>query len=315
MISRHSLREKVLQTVYAFVQSEDNRLDIAEKNMQHELHKLYELYITLFSVIVELADYAQERMDEAKQKHFPTPEELNPNMRFVNNPVIDLIRNNPVYILKTAEFKINWKNEKEIFRNIYQSLIKSEFYLNYMEAETTDFQTDLSFISNLLRKRLSNNSLLFYYFEERNMHWAGDFENVVFWTYKSVKSIEEDKENFILTEDLFLEEEDKNFAVELLRRTVMNLDKTEEMVKSKVENWEVERVALLDLLVMKMAVTEFLDFPTIPLKVTINEYIDVAKVFGSEKSSSFVNGLLNRIQDDLKAEGKIKKTGRGLIEN
>ncbi len=155
MLNRRFLREKTLQTLYAFYQGGADDARIAEKNIEFGAHKLYELYIRLASVIIELSDFAQRRIDEGKQKHVPTEAEKNPNLRFVRNRFIEQLRTNPMFILKSNEYKISWKNQEELIRSLYQIMLKSASYEAYMNDSVSSYENDKAFICSFLKFFLS----------------------------------------------------------------------------------------------------------------------------------------------------------------
>jgi len=313
MLNRRFLREKTLQTLYAFYQSGGDDAPIAEKNMVSGFHKLYELYIRLASVIVELSDYAQHRIDEGKQKHIPTEAEKNPNFQFVQNRVIEQLRTNPVFVLKSMDYKISWKNQEELFRSLYQTMLKSASYQEYMSDTTSSYEKDKAFICGFLKRKISNNSNVYHYFEEQNIYWADDYDNVAFWLLKSLKGAEENSE-ILLSEEKFINADDLDFAKKIFRQTLIHSEEYTPIIeKYLTADWEIERTPLVDVLIIKMAITEMCHFPSIPIKVTLNEYIEIIKQFSTEKSRVFVNGLLNKLSEDFVKEGKIKKSGRGLI--
>ncbi|MCL2414859.1 MAG: transcription antitermination protein NusB [Bacteroidales bacterium] len=313
MLNRRFLREKTLQALYAFYQSGSDDALVAEKNMVFGFHKLYELYIRLASVIVELNDFAQRRIEEGKQKYVPTEAEKNPNMRFVNNRVIQQLRTNPVFILKSNDYKISWKNEEELIRNLYQTMLKSASYQAYMDDMESSYEKDKAFICGFLKRKISNNSNLYHYFEEQSIFWTDDFDNVAFWLLKSLKNVEENSE-ILFSEDQFINVDDLDFAKRLFQQTLIHNEEYTPIIENYLTaDWEIERTPLVDVLIIKMAITEMCNFPSIPIKVTLNEYIEIIKQFSTEKSRVFVNGLLNKLSEDFVKEGKIKKSGRGLI--
>ncbi|MCL2417211.1 MAG: transcription antitermination factor NusB [Bacteroidales bacterium] len=313
MLNRRFLREKTLQTLYAYYQSGSDDVLVAEKNMVFGFHKLYELYIRLGSVIVELNDFAQHRINEGKQKYIPTEAEKNPNMRFVQNRVIEQLRNDQVFILKSNEYKISWKSEEELVRSLHQIMLKSASYQAYMDDTESSYEKDKAFICGFLKRKISNNSNLYHYFEEQSIFWADDFDNVAFWLLKSLKNAEENSE-ILLSEEQFINADDLDFAKKLFQQTLIHSEEYTPVIENYLTaDWEIDRTPLVDLLIIKMAITEMCNFPSIPIKVTLNEYIEIIKQFSTEKSRVFVNGLLNKLSEDFVKEGKIKKSGRGLI--
>ncbi|MDR2906830.1 MAG: transcription antitermination protein NusB [Bacteroidales bacterium] len=312
MLNRRFHREKILQNLYAFYQGGIEDARVAEKNIEFGAHKLYELYIRLASVLVELSDFAQFRIDEARQKHIPTEAEKNPNMRFVQNRFIEQLRTNPTFILKSNEYKISWKQEDELFRSLYQLMLKSASYEAYMNDAESSYEKDKAFVCSFLKRKISNNSNVYHYFEDQSMFWANDFDNVAFWLLKSLKKVDEQSQ-IILSEDTFIGVEDLKFAKQLFESTVLHSDEYIPIIKTYLANWEIDRTPMLDVLIIKMAITELFYFPSIPVKVTLNEYVEIIKEFSAESSRVFVNGLLNKLSENFIKSGQIKKSGRGLI--
>jgi N utilization substance protein B len=313
MLNRRFLREKTLQTLYAFYQSGSDDAPVAEKNMVFGVYKLYELYIRLASVIVKLSDFAQQRIDDGKQKHIPTEAEKNPNLRFVQNRLIEQLRTNPIFISKSKDYKISWKHHEELFRNLYQVMLKSASYQTYMTDAETSYEKDKAFICGFLKRKISNNSNLYHYFEEQSIFWADDFDNVAFWLQKALKSAEENSE-ILPSEKQFINADDLDFAKKLFQQTVIHNEEYTPIIENYLtDGWEIERTPFIDLLIMKMAIAEMVNFPSIPVKVTLNEYIEIIKQFSTERSHVFVNGLLNKLSEDFVKDGRIKKSGRGLI--
>jgi len=313
MLNRRFLREKTLQTLYAYYQSGGEDALVFEKNMTFGVRKLYELYIRLASVIVELSDYAQLRIEEGKQKHIPTEAEKNPNLKFVQNRVIEQLRNNPVFIQKSKDYKISWKQHEDLFRGLYQVLLKTSSYQTYMDDPESSYENDKAFICGFFKRKISNNSNLYHHFEEQSIFWTDDFDNVAFWLLKSLKNAEENAD-LLHPEDQFINAEDLEFAKKLFRQTILNNEEYTPVIENYLaENWELDRTPLIDVLVMKMAIAEMCHFPSIPVKVTLNEYIEIIKQFSTDNSYIFVNGVLNQLSIDYVKQGKIKKSGRGLI--
>jgi N utilization substance protein B len=262
---------------------------------------------------VELSDFARRRIEEGKQKYIPTEAEKNPNLRFVQNRLIEQLRTNPVFILKSKDYKISWKNHEELFRNLYQVMIKSASYQDYMNDQDSSYEKDKAFVCGFLKRKISNNSNLYYHFEEQSIFWADDFDNVAFWLLKSLKNAEENSE-ILSSEEQFINADDLGFVKKIFQQTVLHNDEYTPIIESYLtDGWEIERTPLIDILIMKMAIAEMCNFPSIPVKVTLNEYIEIIKQFSTEKSRVFVNGLLNKLSEDFVKDGRIKKSGRGLI--
>jgi N utilization substance protein B len=310
-----------MQALYAFFQSNNDRVDIAEKNLIKSIDNLYELYIYQLSILVELIEFAKLRQEENKLKHIPTAEDLNPNLRFTENNFIKQLQQNKAYLLNINKFKINWSQEQDLMRHLYQKIILSKAFIDYMNADETNYAADKKIIIAILRKFIITDDGLQNYFEDKNIYWADDYLTVAMMVLKTIEGFNEtDNENTALpelykNEDRSNADDDRNFVIDLFRKTIVNADKYEKLIAEKTTNWEVDRIAIIDNILIKMALAELLEFYSIPVKVTLNEYIEISKGYSSEKSKIFINGVLDKLIDDLKAKNAIKKIGRGLIEN
>ncbi|MFN4234804.1 MAG: transcription antitermination factor NusB [Bacteroidia bacterium] len=312
MLSRRHLRVKVLQALYAFFQSEKNDLLAGEKELNLSIEKVYDLYISQLLILPELTHAAAIQIEERKNKKLPTQEDLNPNYKFVNNLLIKKIEEDKRIASIATQRKISWTGEKELIRKIFSAVQKSEWYKTYMQTRENNYQEDAEFTIQIFKKIISQDELLLHFYEERSIYWLDDFELVNSMLVKSLKQTKENEPLLIL--NLFNDEEDdRKFMVDLFRKTVIHSKEYEEMISEKTKNWEVDRIAAMDILIMKMALAEVLNFSNIPIKVSLNEYIDISKRYSTPKSNVFVNGVLDKIFNELKAENKIVKTGRGLM--
>lgn len=312
MLSRRHLRVKVLQALYAYFQSEKNDLLAGEKELNLSIEKVYDLYISQLLILPELTHAASIQIEERKNKKLPTKEDLNPNYKFVNNLLIKKIAEDKTLASKANQRKINWTGEKELIRKLFATIQKSEVYESYMNTRENTYAEDAEFIVQVFKKIIAEDELLLHFYEERSIYWLDDFELVNSMLLKSLKQTKEEEPLVVLS--LFNDEEDdRKFMIDLFRKTVVNSKEYEEMISEKTKNWEVERIAAMDILIMKMALAEVLNFNNIPVKVSLNEYIDVSKRYSTPKSNVFVNGVLDKILNELKAGNKINKTGRGLM--
>jgi len=317
MLSRRQVRIKVLQALYAYQQTEKFEYHLGEKELLRSINKFFDLFYYQISLLFEINDVALNQIEEAKLKRIPTPQDLNPNLKFINNRLLKALQENPNLQGILRMRKINWNNEKDIPRRIYKKFRISAAYLAYMQDETDTFEKDKSIILKLLKKFVYTHRPLLEYYEEKNIYWVNDFEQVTFILMKILQSLNTDnafRYRFIdnnstdLQEELFL-------AKGLYQKTINNFDNYNQLIAQYTKNWEIERVALVDNLIMKLAVCELFEFPNVPVKVTLNEYIEISKLYSTPKSSLFINGVLDKIVEDFKASGKIRKFGRGLIEN
>ncbi|MCD4724047.1 MAG: transcription antitermination factor NusB [Bacteroidales bacterium] len=319
MLSRRHLRIKVLQAVYAFFQSDNGDLAKGEKQLLVSIEKIRELYIHQLSFLIEIRDFALKRSEENKKKFFPTDEDLNPNMRFVENKALTQLEDNREFRKFHDKLKVNWSNEPEMVRKAYLTLKESEFYKKYMEHEGSSYVLDQDMLVKIVKKNFSGYELLETYYEDKSIYWAFDAYHIAnLLLMKLLKSMKEADDEYTALPELLKsnedEEEDKVFVINLFRKTILNSEKYEELIDEKAKNWELDRIAMMDRILIKMALAEILAFPSIPVKVTLNEYIEISKYYSSSKSKVFINGILDKLIADLKEKELIKKTGRGLLE-
>lgn len=319
MLSRRLIRVKVLQALYAYFQTEDNDLPAAEKQLIRSIDRIYELYIWQLSFLVDLFAYFRQRTDEAKQKFLPTEQDLHPSTRFIDNRLIAQLEDNSDFRKQRERFKINWADEREMFRLFYNEIKEGEDYDKYMQAGKCSYDDDRNILIKLIRSHFFPSDLLQSFFEEKNIHWVDDFDTAMLMVMKTLKMFTSKQDELTPLPDLYEDEEsekeDKDFAKELFRKTIIHRKTYAEIIANKAKNWELERIAMLDIIIMKMAIAELLQFSSIPVKVTLNEYIEISKQYSTPKSKIFINGLLDKLISEFKHEGKIKKTGRGLIDN
>lgn len=321
MLSRRHLRIKVLQALYAFFQSLNDRIDLGEKELFKSVNKIYEIYIYQISLILEVAEFANKRLEENKKKFFPTEDDLNPSRRFIENQVIAQIANNEDFKKLQDVYKINWSNEEEMIRKLYVEIRDSSDYQNYMGLKDHTYNDDREILVKILKKQFLRSESLHYFFEEKNIHWSDDFFTANMLAIKTLKHYKESFDRNYKLPTLFKNDdfdetnEDKEFVKQLFRKSIIKSDEYEVIIEAKVKNWEMERIAVMDVLLIKMALAELLEFSSIPIKVTLNEYIELAKMYSTPKSKIFVNGILDKVIAELKENKQIKKTGRGLLEN
>jgi transcription antitermination protein NusB len=307
-----------MQALYAFFQTGENNLPAAEKQLIRNIDRIEELYIWQLSFLLELFTFFRHRADEAKQKLLPTQEDLHPSTRFIDNRLVALLGNNQDFQAQCHRFKINWADEREMFRKLYNDIRAGEAYQSYMQGSKVSFDDDRNILINLIRNHFFPSEMLQSFFEEKNIHWADDFDVAMLMVMKTLKVFNPKQEPSTPLPSLYeseeMEDEDKEFARELLRKTIVHSSAYGEIISVKAKNWELERIAMLDIILLKMAIAELLQFPSIPVKVTLNEYIDISKQYSTPKSKMFINGILDKLTLEFKQENKIKKTGRGLLE-
>ena len=314
MISRRIIRTKVLQILYAHVSTPDKIISSSENELHFSIQKTYDLYHLLLGLPIELRDYAEKMIEIRKQKNFPTQEELNPNMRFVSNRLISKLKNNNDLSAYIKKNKVNWTNSQELVKKIYQSMVESDAYKNYLAVNEDNFQNDKRFFEDFFAEVLLNSEFVFTEFEEQSIYWNDDLDFVVSMVIKTLKKFKEESNVNDHLSSLYKDEEDKEFTVKLFRKTLAKSEENRKTIETYTKNWDVDRVAVMDILIMELALTELTEFPSVPVKVTLNEYIELAKYYSTQRSSIFINGVLDRITKDFKEQGKIVKAGRGLLE-
>jgi len=314
MISRRIIRTKVLQILYAHVTSSEKTLRQSESELQLSIAKTYELYHLLLALPGEIKNYAEGKIESRKLKNLPTKEDLNPNLKFINNRLINRIFKDRTLADYLDKNKLNWSNHQDLIRKIYQLMVESDLYNDYINSETDSFNTDQRFCEDLYSTFLISCEPLQNELEERSIYWNDDLDFVISMIIKTLKKFksENDVNDYLMP--LYKDEEDKEFTVKLLRKAINNNQENRKIIENYTKNWDVDRVAIMDVLIMELAITELTDFPSIPIKVTLNEYIELAKYYSTNKSSTFINGVLDRITKDFQEDGKIKKSGRGLME-
>ena len=309
MLSRHFLRVKVLQSLYAYIVTENSSLDIAEKELDKSISETYDLEVYLFSSLLEMRDIAENQIEDAKGKFFPTEEEKNPNMRFVNNKLLHQLSENTELTKAIEKLKINWSDQRDLLKRILNKFKASNSYKDYMSKEEVNYEDDKKAVIQLLKNYLLKNESFLDYLAELKLYWESDFQYVGLSFLKFLKEFKQsDSASKSITKSFgFDEKEIRDFALDLFRKCVSHYDEFDSMFDKHIENWDKERIAFMDTLIIKMGLVELVYCPEIPVRVTLNEYIEMAKEFSTERSNLFVNGLLDRFLIDLRASGKIRK--------
>lgn len=314
MLNRRHLRIKVLQLLYAYFQSEENNIPKAEKELLNTIERMYDMYLYLLLSLSEMKRAAENKLADKKKKIRPSEEDLHPNVKFVSNQIITALENSSSLKVLCEKRKLNWMGveNQELFRKIFQHTLENETYFQYMNNGMTGFEEDRAFAISIFKEDLANSDLLYHYFEEKSINWIDDLDLCCSMVIKSIKGIQENEEFISLP--LFKENDDeKEFLVQLFLKTLQNNKESEELIGELADNWELDRIAKMDMLLLKMGLTELQIFPSIPTKVTLNEYIEISKFYSTPKSNLFINGILDKAIGKLTLEKKIVKTGRGLI--
>jgi N utilization substance protein B len=315
MLNRRHLRVKVLQSLYAYHQSHSGDIKQHEKNLLQSVDKVYEMYIWMLSLISEVVAYAANDAEERANKHLPTAEDLNANVKILDNRFILSLQKNKEFLAALKKYKVAWDFEPELVKSLFIILKNSDEYKEYLKKKDDTIHSDKDIIKFIFKKVILKSSLAEQVFEDKFIYWPVDKDVLQALIAKTFKNFAyENPELNKLAEVTGNWEEDREFIVDLFERSIQYNGDYQVLIGDKTQNWEPDRIAMMDTLLMKMALAEFLNFNSIPVKVTINEYLEISKEFSTPKSNSFINGILDKILFELKAENKINKIGRGLIE-
>ncbi len=308
MINRVLIRLKIIQLIYAFYQNGNKNIDSAEKELLFSLSKAYDLYNNLLALMVAIKDYAERRIEVGKKKRIQTEEDKNPNTRFVDNMFIAQLQTNKQLNEFVGNQKRNWINDDEAFiKEIYDQIIESNLYKLYMVEENPTYESDREFWRKLYKMFIYNNESLDQLLEEQSLYWNDDKEIVDTFVLKTIKrfDLKNGAEQELLPE--YKDEEDLEFARRLFRSSIMNADEYRQLINESIKNWDMKRIAFMDMVVMQCAIAELINFPNIPINVTMNEYLEIAKFYSTPKSTGFINGTLDAIIKRLQKQSLLAK--------
>lgn len=305
-----------MQALYAHSMKPYEDVLSAQNTLVKTVKNSYVLFLWLFSILPEVTFYRKNKLEDLRNKHNPTPEDLNPNTKFVDNQVIAQIEDNVFLQPMFKANHIDWSNDGDFIPRLFHIIEETDFYKAYMENPSRSYEEDKKLVLDIIEQILGEDDHIRWFFSEKDTNWLDDYDEALMMFYKNVSKFKLKDGNENKIQPLYKDaKEDEQFLRDLFKKTIQHEDEYEELIEAKLQNWELERVIGMDILLMKMAICEFLEFPTIPIKVTMNEYIDMAKLYSSDKSQKFINGILDRLIVDFKAEGKIVKTGIGLYQN
>lgn len=313
MISRRQLRIKALQSLYAYYTTGGEDMNRTEKELHFNIEKAYDLYHYLLLLLIDVVLYAESRIEIARNKRIPTHEDLHPNTRFIDNRLAEQVRNNEHLLKYVEQRKLNWANHPELVKEIYTRLIESEEYVSYMKAEDSGYALDKRLVTFLYTHIIFSSERLESILEEQSIYWNDDLEFITSMIVKTFKKYKEEDGPQKPLMELYKNREDRDYVVKLFRQTILHRDEYVEYIKQNTRNWDLERIAFMDILIMQTAIAELVAFPSIPIKVSLNEYLEISKFYSTNKSNVFINGVLDKVVLQLKEEKKIQKQGRGLI--
>lgn len=307
MISRRIIRIKVLQTLYSYRQIEHENYSLAQNELFFSINKSYDLYYLLLNLSRELVDYAKRKIESNRNKYLTSQDDINPNLKFVENKVIAQLRNNTDLNTRVEKNSINFEGHPELIVNIYKQLIQDPTFINYQNDSENSYQKDKEFLMYFYEEFLINCPLFFPTLESMSIYWIDTVEFILSMILRTLeKMTENDNESYSLM-PMYKNEDDQKFAVKLLKSVINSKEENQKLIQSCTKNWDLDRIALMDMLILEIAVSEIKEFMEIPLRVTFNEYIEISKFFSTAKSSQFINGVLDKIVEKLIAEKQINK--------
>jgi N utilization substance protein B len=314
MLTRRHIRIKVVQSIYAFDQTENRDLDKQEKFLHYSIDQMHDLYVLLLQVLVEMQKHQEAYTKKSQLKHLATDSEKNPSRNFIDNKLIDLIAHHQGLQETVHNRKLDyWSLDDEYISILLKDLRQRDFYTNYLKLKDPSFTDDKEFAVLVYKEVIAPNDKLYEYLEDKRLTWVDDFAIVNTALVKVLNKLKETNAESSLIPDLYKNEEDRDFATTLFRKVALNDEKLAEMIEGKTPNWDQDRIADVDMIIIKMGIAEFLYFPSIPTRATINEYLEIAKEYSTPKSSIFINGILDKLVKELAASEELNKIGRGLL--
>jgi N utilization substance protein B len=303
-----------MQSIYAMHQNNSDNLDKEEKFLFQSIENIQDLYLIMLSALIEIRNSEEDFIGKSRKKHLATAEDRNPNSKFINNQVLHLLAENNSLSIALEDRKVNnWKHNDDYILILLDVVKDSEVYKKYMYNRVNNFEEDRQFIHDLFAEVIAPNDKLYEYLEDHKLTWVDDIPLVNTMILKQLKQIQPEGKDAFYIPKLYKDADDKEFVRSLFRKTVLNEVELAKEFIDKTPNWDTERIAEIDAIILKMAICEFLKFPSIPVKVTINEYLEIAKEYSTPKSSIFINGILDNLVKEYQANNKLVKTGRGLM--
>ncbi len=314
MLTRRHIRVKVMQCIYALIQSQDDSLEKQEKFLKVSIENMYNLYLSMLSLLMEIHKLAEKHVSHSTKKYLADAESYPDTSKFIHNAVLQQLVDNPSLKEELSKRKIDhWYLNEEYVKIIYKDIVDSDAYGRYMNATTKDYKEDADLIIQLYKECIAPNEKIYDYFEDDKLTWVDDIPIVNTFLVKRFKKASPEVMPTFFLPKLLKDEQDLVYAKQLLTKTLLNNAQWEKEIEGKTPNWDKDRIAEIDYILLKMAICELLNFPSIPEKVTINEYLEIAKEYSTPKSSIFINGILDKLVKEYKASGKLNKMGRGLL--
>lgn len=315
MLTRRHIRVKVMQCIYALTQSHDDSLQKQEKFLTYSVENMYSLYLLMLSLLIEVRSLADQHVKKSSKKYITSEADKLPNKKkFINNAVLTQIAENKALLEELENRKLkNWYLNEEYIKIIFKEIRESKLYKDYMLTADSTYEEDKQLIVELFKTVIAPNEKIYDYFEDDKLTWVDDIPIVNTFTLKLLKKVKANSSESFFLPALLKDEEDMQYGKKLLSKTLLKNEEWEKEIDGKTPNWDKDRIAEIDAILLKMAICELLNFPSIPEKVTINEYLEIAKEYSTPKSSIFINGILDKLVKEYKTEGKLNKVGRGLL--
>ena len=307
MINRILIRIRIIQIVYAWYQNRDKDLRQVERELLLGLQKSYDLYYYLLKLMIEVSDMYEMRVNTKMNKFLPTDEDLNPKMHLINNQFISQLRNNKMFVTYIAERPMSWESNNNFVKKLLDTILDSDTYKEYIELEKPTYEEDKEFFRKIFRTLIQRNEELDDILEDESIFWNDDIEIVQSFVLKTIKQFNKSEGEDQALLPMFNDSEDREYATKLLYETLSNGKEYREQITRHAKNWDFERIAFMDVIIMQVAMAELYSFPSIPIRVTLNEYIDLAKSYSTPKSSTFINGILDAIVTEMKKDKTIFK--------
>ncbi|GAA3567687.1 transcription antitermination factor NusB [Snuella lapsa] len=314
MLNRRHIRVKVMQTIYAFKGGESDDFSKDQKFLLFSIDNMYNLYLLVISLLLEVLKRAESDLQKKQRKHLATKEDKDPNRKFVNNEVFKILQENVALKDELETHSVNdWQLDSEYVDVIFKAIVNSDLYKEYMQTRVSDFKEDKLFIIDVFKEIIAPNDKLYDYIEDKNLTWLDDLPTVNTTILKLLRKVKRNVAENHFTPKLYKDIEDKQYAIDLFRKTLLNRTTINKEIELKTQNWDSERIASIDFVLLQMAIGELKFFPSIPVKVTINEYLEIAKEYSTPKSSIFINGILDKLVKEYTEAGTLNKVGRGLM--
>ena len=298
-----------MQSLYAFYSKKDISISKSENEMLRQIQDISNLKLAVLSLFLFLFRHADSFFEDNKNKFLPKDEDLNPNKKFIDNFFYDFFLSNKTLMTKLEKFSVFWNdNDHDIIRKIFKDIVQSKLYNDYLNNDEKSYENDIKFFNNILNEIILNNEILHHILEEKSIYWIDDLPfvaTIIMGDFK-IKKIK-------LLKSVYKNASDKDFAIDLYRGAIKYDKEYEKVIIDKAQNWDIERIAIMDQIMIKMAFCEILNMPELPVKVSLNEYIEISKYYSTNKSKMFINGLIDSAVKDFTVKKMIKKSGRGLM--